>query len=277
MCGEGKARVILARAAAFVRRDFLFQWSYKFGFVYEVGSLFSTLVTLYFVGRMFGGEPPAAVAGYGTDYFTFALVGMVFVDYMWVSMRTFAQHVRMAQFMGTLEAMLVTPTRPFGVVLYSATYTYLWTLLRSVVYLLLGTSLFGARFADVDVVAAAVFSLLTVLAFAGIGIVSAAMTLYLKQSDPLTSVIGGVSFLFAGILYPVQSLPPVLQDVAWALPMTHAVEGLRQAVLQGRTVADLWPHAAVLGAWAAVAFPVAFLVLRRVLRGLSREGSFGAY
>lgn len=270
------ARVVLARVAAFVRRDFLFQWSYKFGFLYEIGSLFSTLVTLFFVNRMFG-KTPEAIAAYGADYFTFALVGLVFVDYMWVSMRTFAQHVRMAQVMGTLEAMLVTPTRPFGVVLYSAAYTYLWTLGRSVVYLLLGTLLFGASFPDVNALAAATFAVLTVLAFAGIGIISAALTLYLKQSDPLTSIIGGVSFLFGGIVYPVQTLPDVLQDVAWLLPMTHAVEGLRRAVLLGEGLAGLWPHAAVLAAWSAIAFPLAFVVLRAVLRALSREGSFGSY
>ena len=35
--------------------------------------------------------------------------------------------------------------------------------------------------------------------------------------------------LFGGIVYPVESLPGILQDVAWTLPMTHAVEGLRRA------------------------------------------------
>ena len=265
-----------ARAEAFLRRDFLFHWSYKFSFVYDIGSLFSSLVALYFVGRMIGVAPPA-VAAYGTDYFTFALVGLVIVDYMWASMRTFAQNVRIAQIMGTLEAMMVTPTHPFEVVVLSASYTYIWTLLRSALYVLLGAVLFDADLGRTNVLSALVFMILTVLTFAGIGLASAALTLYLKQSDPLTSLIGGVSFLFGGIVYPVQSLPEMLQPVAWALPMTHAVEGLRRAVFSGASVGDLWSHAAVLGAWSLVAFPLSFVLLRWVMRALSREGSFGAY
>jgi ABC-2 type transport system permease protein len=268
---------MLSKAEAFLRRDFLFHWSYKFGFLYEVGGLVSTIVTLYFVSRMMGPVAPAAVAAYGTDYFTFALLGMAFVDYMWASMSTFAQQVRIAQIMGTLEAMLVTPTHPFAIVSASATYTYLWTLVRTALYLSLGAWVFGADLSRADAPTALAFVVLAVLVFTGLGLASAAATLYLKQSDPLTSLIGGVSFLFGGIVYPVQSLPDALQQVAWALPMTHAVEGLRQAVLSGRGLADLWTHAAVLAGWAAIAFPFAFWLLRRVLRALSREGSFGAY
>lgn len=267
----------LATVAAFIRRDFLFHWSYKFWFLYELGSVLSSVVTLYFVGRMFTGSPPAPIADYGTDYFTFALIGIAFLDYMWVSMRVFAQQVRMAQFMGTLQAMLATPTSPYALVLCSASYTYLWTVFRSLLYLALGTSVFGAVFTDVHLGSAALFLALVILTFSGIGIASAATTLYLKQSDPLTSLIGGISFLFGGIVYPVQSLPGPLQDIAWALPMTHAVEALRQALLLGASPLQLWHHAVVLVAWAAAVFPFSFWLLRRVIQVLSREGSFGAY
>ncbi|NOZ01278.1 MAG: ABC transporter permease [Deltaproteobacteria bacterium] len=265
------------KAKAFIRRDFLFQWSYKFGFIYQLGYLVSSIVTLFFVGRMIGTTPPKAIAAYHTDYFTFALIGMAFLDYMWVSMRTFSQQIRMAQFMGTLEAMLVTPTHPFAIILYSAAYTYVWTTLRSVIYLVLGVTVFGASLGNVNVASMILFVGLIVLTFSGIGLASAAVTLYLKQADPLTALLGGVSFLFAGIVYPVQSLPPILQKVAWALPMTHAVEGLRQALLMGRTPLELASHAAVLAAWGLIAFPMAFLLLRHVLKLLSKEGSFGAY
>lgn len=272
-----RLRAFLAVTAAFVRRDFLFQWSYKFGSLYEVGTLFASVLTLFFVGRTVGETPPRALEAYGTDYFTFTLIGIAFLDYMYVSMRTFAQHVRMAQFMGTLEAMMMTPTSPFAIIVASAAYTYLWTILRSVLYLVFGALVFGAAFGAVNGVSVLLFVVLIVLAFSALGLLSAALTLYLKQADPFTGLIGGISFLFGGIVYPVQSLPGWMQDVAWLLPMTHAAEGLRQAFLNGRTPADLWQHAAVLAAWALIAFPVSAWTLRRVLAILSREGSFSAY
>ncbi|MBP7126079.1 ABC transporter permease [Myxococcota bacterium] len=265
------------RAWAFLRRDFLFRWSYKFGFLYDIGALFSSLVALHFTNRMLAAAPPPSVTAYGTDYFTFALVGIAFLDYMWVSMRSFAQQVRMAQLMGTLEAMLATPVPPFRILCYSALWPYAWTTIRAVLYLVLGVLVFEADFGAVNVLSAVVFLAAMVAAFAGLGIASAALTLYLKQADPITAAIGGVSFLFGGIVYPVASLPEALQPVAWALPMTHAVEGLRRAFLSGATLADLSGHLGMLVLWALLSFLLAAWSLRRVVRILSREGSFGAY
>lgn len=270
-------RAFLVRAGAFLRRDAIFHWSYKFGVLYEAGAILSTLATLLFVGRMMAEAPPPTVVAYGTDYFTFALVGVTFADYMRVSMGTFASGVRTAQMMGTLETMLAAPVQPFWIVLHSGTYAYLRTFVRSAVFLGLGIGFLGASFPAVNIPAVVSFTVLTVLAFAGIGLASAAMTLYLKQSDPLTSLIAGLSYLFGGIVYPVQSLPPLLQDVAWCLPMTHAVEGLRRAMLSGAGVADLGSHAIVLTLWAAASFPLSWLLLKWVIRRLSREGSFGSY
>lgn len=267
----------ISKIEAFLRRDFLFHWSYKFWFLYELGGLLSTVLTLYFVSQMIGPYTPAAVAAYKTDYFTFALLGMAFVDYMWVSLKTYGQQVRIAQVMGTLEAMLVTPTHPFTIIGASAAYTYLWTLARTFVYVAFGTLVFGADISPANPFSVFAFILLTVFTFTGIGLSSAALTLYLKQSDPLTSLIGGISFLFGGIVYPVQSLPEIMQKVAWVLPMTHAVEGLRQATLLGHSLDLLYGHALVLALWGVVSFPLAFLMLRWVLRALSREGTFSAY
>jgi len=268
--------MMLVALAAFLRRDILFQMSYKIGMLYSVGSVFAQLLTVFFVSRLFGDHLPEAIARYGRDYFSFALVGLAFLDYMYVSMQTFSQHTRIAQLMGTLEAMLQSPLHPFAIIAFSGAYTYLWTILRSTVFII-GGILLGADMSDANIFSALVFVVLIVFAFSGIGIASSAMTLYLKQSDPLTGLLGGISFLLGGIVYPVQSLPAWLQKVAWLLPMTHAVEGLRLAILQGYGILELWEHAVFLIGWTAFFFPLAFLVLREVIKALSAEGSFGAY
>ena len=50
------------------------------------------------------------------------------------------------------------------------------------------------------------------------------------QFIPLVIVPQG---LLSGILWPVERLPDVLQAVAHALPLTYAVEGLREVILKG--------------------------------------------
>lgn len=261
---------------AFLRRDFLVRWSYKVGFLYELGSLLSGLITLYFVGRMMAGHTPPAVRLYHTDYFTFSLIGVAFVDYMFVSMRTFASNMRVAQVLGTLEAMLMTPADPVEIVFFSATYPYITTLVRSVLVLLLGLA-FGARFGSVNILSTIAFILLTLLVFTGMGLLSAAITLYIKQSEPVSALFAGLSFLLGGILYPVQSLPHWVQTISWTLPMTHAVEGLRRSLLFGDSIAKLGYHLLFLGAWAIVLFPLGLYSIRLVVNRLARQGSFGEY
>jgi ABC-2 type transport system permease protein len=267
---------MLVALLGFLRRDFLFQMSYKVGMLYSVGSVLAQLLTVFFVSRLFGDHLPKEIARYGRDYFSFALVGLAFLDYMYVSMQTFSQHIRIAQLMGTLEAMLQSPLHPFAVIAFSGAYTYLWTVLRSMVFII-GGVLLGADMSSANILSALVFVMLIVLAFSGIGIASSAMTLYLKQSDPLTGLLGGISFLLGGIVFPVQSLPSWLQKVAWFLPMTHAVEGLRLAILQGQGIFDLLEHAGFLVIWTVFFFPLAFFILKAVIKALSAEGSFGAY
>ena len=269
-------RRALRMFVAFLRRDFLVRWSYKVGFLYDVGSLLSGIITLFFVGRMISGHTPATVRLYHTDYFTFSLIGMAFVDYMFVSMRTFASNIRVAQVIGTLEAMLMTPASPVEIVFYSAAYPYISTLIRSVGVLLLGL-LFGMRLGPVNYLSVVVFVLLTMLTFSGIGLVSAAITMYIKQSEPVSALFAGLSFLLGGILYPVQSLPRWLQMVSWALPMTHAVEGLRRSLLFGDSIIQQLDHLLFLCAWAVVLFPLGLYSIRLVVRHLARRGSFGEY
>lgn len=50
------------------------------------------------------------------------------------------------------------------------------------------------------------------------------------QFIPLVIVPQG---LLSGMLWPVERLPDVLQAIAHILPMTYAVEGLREVMLKG--------------------------------------------
>ena len=102
----------LVRLRAFVRRDLLDAASYKAAFAYQVITLLSSVLTVYFLSRMVGGADVPSLRPYGGDYFTFALIGVAFADYLAVSLASFSSGLRLAQRSGTLEAMLATPASP---------------------------------------------------------------------------------------------------------------------------------------------------------------------
>ena len=58
--------------------------------------------------------------------------------------------------------------------------------------------------------------------------------------------------LIAGVFYDASEAPSVIRDIAQALPLTHLVDGLSGAMVEGEGVAQHWAALLVLGLWAAV-------------------------
>ena len=269
-------RTTSARLWAFARRDLIDAVSYKAAFAYQVVTLVSSVLTIYFLSRMVAGADVQTLEVYGGDYFSFAIIGVAFADYLAVSLGSFSRGLRLAQRAGTLEAMLATPASPTIIVLGSALYRYLWSLLRVVLYVLVGLAL-GATFPHVDPVAVLATAVLSVAAFGAVGVLGAALVLVLKAWEPVTAVFSGVSWLLGGVLYPVASLPAIAQYAAWVLPITHALEAMRGALLMGRSVGELAAPLGALLVFTAVVLPLSLLAFGWAIRTIRVEGSVGHY
>jgi lipooligosaccharide transport system permease protein len=70
--------------------------------------------------------------------------------------------------------------------------------------------------------------------------------------------------LLCGVFFPVAQLPPLLQDVSAALPLTHAID-LARPLVTGRVPHLAWLHVVVLAAYAAAGFYLALVLTRRRL------------
>jgi len=72
-------------------------------------------------------------------------------------------------------------------------------------------------------------------------------------------------FLLSGVLFPVSSLPPILQPLVAIMPLNYAVDGLRQVFIRGAdlSVPALQLDLAVLAVVAAFFATIAALTIRR--------------
>ncbi len=68
--------------------------------------------------------------------------------------------------------------------------------------------------------------------------------------------------LLSGVFFPVAQLPPAAQYVTQLLPLAHAVELIRPAML-GRPVDNAALHLAVLAFYVVVPFFISAVLLRR--------------
>src|ERR1700731_298395 len=68
--------------------------------------------------------------------------------------------------------------------------------------------------------------------------------------------------LLSGVFFPITQLPAAAQQITLLLPLSHAIELIRPAML-GRPLEDAALHVAVLAAYAIVPFVISAVLFRR--------------
>lgn len=261
----------MRRLLAFLRRDLQIATAYRLNALLLVSGGLSTLTLFYFLARTMG-ESPLVRGRYGADYFSFALLGIATAALLRALQTGFSGAVRTAQNDGSLEPLLSAPLPTFHVVLLMAAWPVVNALVRALGLLALGALLFGARF-HFHGPAFVLTLALSAATFCALGLLSAAFVLVFKRGDPFTYALDALSYLFAGVLYPTDVLPPLLRAAARLLPATHALHGLRASALQGAGPAELWPTWAALLAFCATLWPLAALALTSARRHIERTGT----
>src|SRR5207248_1119220 len=94
--------------------------------------------------------------------------------------------------------------------------------------------LFGARTSGVNVAGIIAVLLLAGLTAIAIGVVAAALQLWMQRGTALVWALGTVTWLFSGAMFPIAVLPHSIRAIAAATPFAVAITGLRLAVLDGR-------------------------------------------
>lgn len=267
----------MAVAWAFLKRDFSLALSYRASFVLQFLGIFFSVATFYFLSQLFGDAVSSQLEEYGGDYFAFVLLGLAFSGYMTLALSSFAASIREGQMMGTLEIMLLSPTRFSTILLSSSIWSYLFTTLRVAVYLLVGTLVFGVSLGQANLLTALVILVLSIASFSGLGILSAAFILWLKKGDPIAWAFGGVSTLLAGVYYPISVLPDWLEPLSHFLPLTYALDGMRLAMLQGASLYEVRSDILALLGFTLVLTPLTLLLSRQALKRAKMDGSLAQY
>lgn len=267
----------LAKALAFLGRDFRLELSYRFSFFLQFFGIFFSVFLFYFLSLLLGQAASPYLQEYGGNYFAFVLIGIAFSGYFGVGLSSYAGSIRDAQTTGTLEAMLMTPTRLSTMVLASSLWDYLMTTFRVGVYLAIGVVAFGLDLGRGNLLAALVVLALTVVTFSTLGILSASFIMVLKRGDPVTWLVNSLASLLGGVYYPIGIMPGWLQQLAGLIPVTYALRAMRLALLQGASVGELLPDLAALAGFSVVLLPLSLLAFRFAVHRAKVDGSLTHY
>jgi ABC-2 type transport system permease protein len=265
---------LLTKIWAFLVRDFLSDVSYRFAFVLQLGGMFFAVAVFFYSSRMIN---PATEGLDGVEPFPWLLVGIAFQLYFSTALYSFAAKVRGEQVLGTLEAMLVSPT-PTSVVIFSSTaWDFTWGGLRLLVYLLCAVFIFGVKLNVASPTALALGVALTLVSSAGIGMLSASFILYFKRGDPINFLLTMGTSFFGNVFFPSKLLPGPVQWVSEWLPMSWSLQVVRSALLRGATFGEVARPIGRLAVLTAILVPLGLWGARIAIRKAKREGSLVQY
>ena len=261
----------------FIKRDFALATSYKFSFFLQLFGIFFSVLTFYFIAKLFGDAAVPYLEPYGGDYFSFVLIGIAFSNYLWTSMGSFSGSIRNEQMMGTLEAMLITPTKISLIILSSSLWNFIFTSIKVFIYLLLGVFLFSVDMNNANIFAAFIILALTIICFSSLGILSASFIMVLKQGDPVNWIFNTLSGLLGGVFYPITVMPNWLQYLSYFLPITYSLRAMRHALLQGYSLEALAPDLIALVIFSIIMIPLSMLAFNYAVKGVKIDGSLTQY
>jgi len=264
----------LLKAFAFLKRDFLSEVSYRLAFFMQVAGILLSLVAFYYLTKMI--DPNAAGLD-GIRPFDWLMIGLAFQFYFSAALYAFSARIRNEQVLGTLEAMLVSPTPTSIVIFASAAWDFTYGGVRVVIYLLFATLVFGVQLHINSFIALALGIVLTLLSSAGLGILSASFILYFKRGNPINFLLSGATTLFGTVFFPVEQLPEVVRPVSDFLPVTWSLRIIRGGLLQGKSFAELQGELLALAILTLVLVPMGFFFSRFAIRRAKREGSLVQY
>jgi ABC-2 type transport system permease protein len=264
----------LAKVWAFLKRDFQSEVSYRLAFVMQIGGMLLSLVSFYYIAQM---VDPKTEGLDGIPPFEWWLIGMSFQFYFSVALSSFATKIRSEQVLGTLEAMLVSPTPTSIVIFSSAAWDFTYGGLRMMILLGFAMGIFGIQLYTNSLFALALGVALTLLSSAGLGILSASFILYFKRGNPINWLLSGATTLLGNVFIPIQQLPEWIQPVSKILPATWSMKVVRGSLLQGQSFTDLRGDLMVLALLTLILLPAGLICSRFAIRRAKRAGTLVQY
>lgn len=163
--------------------------------------------------------------------------------------------------LGALRRMQVSPIKTWQLIVATALNRVLVSLLSVGAMFIVGLVLFDFNMRG-DYFNFVLFTIISTICMFGFGMAIAGWAKDSNQAAPISNLVSFPMMFLSGVFFPVFLMPDVLQRVTAFIPLTPIIDGLRLILTEEKTILDLGPQLAVIGAWTLIIYFVAFKVFR---------------
>jgi ABC-2 type transport system permease protein len=244
--------------------------------VWEVVWLFYSMVSVLSIGFLASGLGTLGAGGGSFDLRRaqlYLLIGSLLWGYLSLVFMEAAFAISWERWEGTIEYTFMAPIRRvthlMGICLFAIGYG----LVRTFVVLIVAIALFNLDFSRADIASAVLVLAASTLPLIGLAIFTSVLPMLSPQKGEQMSIaVQGFLLLVSGVYYPLTVLPMPLQFAGHASPLTYALQGIRDSLLNGATVRDELPSVLILLAMGAAMIPAAVWVFGWAERRAKRLG-----
>lgn len=262
----------LRKLYAILRRDLLTAVRHRSGFALTFVGLLTQLTAFYCLSHAIG----PSFRPSGMEYFPFLLVGTGLYTFFVMSTQAFLSTVQEAQQTGTMEVLMTTSTPPGELVILSSISAFAGNLVNLAVYLVAGVTVFRAA-VHVNLAACLAVMVLSLAIALALGIAAATLQIAFQKGSALLWLLSSGLWFLSGAMFPVQSLPRPLELLAHLTPFSYAVQGMRSALLQGRSIFALSSTLSALAGFSILLLPLSLWALSFSLKRARQNGTLSFY
>ncbi len=268
---------MLRKIYALLKKDFILESSYKLGFIMNIFSVCASLLIYFFIDRLFGNQINSYMQEFGVNYFSYVLLSMAFFSYIGVGIGSFSSRIRLEQLQGTLESLLLTPTKIEIILLSMAIWNIIFSTFDVLIYFIFGIFLFKINFTNINFLSAFTVLFLTIISFSSLGIISASFVLVYKRGNPTAWLISTLEGVVGGVYFPVSVMPGYLQILANCLPITYAIRAMELAIYKGYNIYQLKNELLFLLLFSIILFPLSLKAFKKAIYSACCQGNLAQY
>ena len=164
---------------------------------------------------------------------------------------------------GTMEQLIVSPTRPLELVIGKVVPYFLLGLISAAAVLAASRVLFGVTVQG-SLLDLAGVTVVFLLGCVGFGVLLSTLSDSQQVAFILSIFLTLLPvFILSGFVFPFRNMPPIIQAVSYVLPGRYYLSALRAIMVKGAGIAVYGPQLLALGVYACATAGLSILRLRR--------------
>ena len=163
--------------------------------------------------------------------------------------------------LGSLERLLLTPLSLPAVLLGKVIGGAVFGLLMTVTVTI--ASILALGLYNVNILYLALVTLPSLLVFSSLGALLCVLVKEVFEAQTLLNLPRFIMVFLCGVVYPISAMPQMLQTIAYLMPLTYTIDGLRQAFSLSQDTIVLIDALVLLVFFTVFIFPAIKLLDRR--------------